>query len=195
MIFHRCPAVAGRDRPEPRRRAFLKRRKTMAKRAYMPQAQTVEWGTPQRFYRRMDTEFHFVLDAAATQENAKCSLFHSLARHNGLTSSWNYGGAVWCNPPYGLGLNKWVVKAYLEAQQMQFPVVMLLPVRSDTAWWHACVMRADEVRLIKGRLKFGGAKAGATFPSCIVVFRNRFDMKGRMCQDGETVPYFTSIER
>lgn len=31
-------------------------------------------------------------------------------------------------------------------------------------------MQASEIRLIRGRLRFGGASSGAPFPSAIVIF-------------------------
>lgn len=48
-------------------------------------------------------------------------------------------------------------------------VVGLLPNRSDTRWW-GDVMKATELRFIKGRVKFGGSKSGAPFPSVIAVW-------------------------
>jgi len=47
---------------------------------------------------------------------------------------------------------------------------MLIPSRTDTKYWHDYIMKADEIRFIKGRLKFGNAKNSAPFPSCVVVF-------------------------
>ncbi len=49
-------------------------------------------------------------------------------------------------------------------------VVCLIPSRTDTAWWHDYVMKADQIRFIRGRLKFGGAKYNAPFPNAVVVF-------------------------
>lgn len=49
-------------------------------------------------------------------------------------------------------------------------VVMLLPARTDTRWFHEYIYNKAETRFIKGRLKFGGKNA-APFPSMIVVFR------------------------
>lgn len=48
---------------------------------------------------------------------------------------------------------------------------MLLPARTDTRWFHEYIYNKAEVRFIKGRLKFGGNKNAAPFPSMIVVFR------------------------
>lgn len=49
-------------------------------------------------------------------------------------------------------------------------VVALLPARTDTRWWHDCVMKAKEIRFIKGRLRFDGHKHNAPFPSAVVVW-------------------------
>lgn len=59
--------------------------------------------------------------------------------------------------------------AYEEAQKGA-TVVCLLPARTDTSWWHEHVMKAREIRFVRGRLKFGDAKSGAPFPSAVVVF-------------------------
>lgn len=50
-------------------------------------------------------------------------------------------------------------------------VVMLLPARTDTKWFHEYICGKAEIRFIEGRLKFGGAENSAPFPSMIIVFR------------------------
>lgn len=35
---------------------------------------------------------------------------------DGLSQSWDRGGAVFCNPPYGREIGKWVQKAFEEAR-------------------------------------------------------------------------------
>ena len=74
------------------------------------------------------------------------------------------------NPPYGRKIGIWVKKAKDAARQGKATVVCLLPARTDTAWWHDYVMRANEIRLIRGRLKFGDGKGSAPFPSAVVIF-------------------------
>ena len=125
-----------------------------------------EWETPLRLFLLLDQEFHFILDPCATPENAKCQTFYT-KEQNGLALPWE--GAVFCNPPYGRGIGDWIRKAVLESQRGAV-VVCLTFVRSDTEWWHKWAMRADECRLIRGRLKFSG-QGSAPFPSCILVFR------------------------
>jgi site-specific DNA-methyltransferase (adenine-specific) len=74
------------------------------------------------------------------------------------------------NPPYGRQIKNWVKKAYLASLEGA-TVVCLVPARTDTYWWHTYVRRAQEIRFIRGRLKFGGCRNSAPFPSAIAVFR------------------------
>ena len=127
------------------------------------------WETPQEFFDRLDAEFYFGLDACATPDNAKCTLFFS-PEQNGLVQKWGGRGAVWCNPPYGRNVGRWVQKAS-ETAKAGDVVVMLLPARTDTAWFHDLIWQKAEVRFVRGRLKFGGCKNAAPFPSMVVVFR------------------------
>lgn len=75
----------------------------------------MDWCTPQDFFDRLNEEFGFVLDAAATDKTAKCTLYYT-PETDGLSQSWDRGGAVFCNPPYGREIGKWVKKAYEEAR-------------------------------------------------------------------------------
>ena len=124
------------------------------------------WATPQDTFDALDAEFGFKTDVCALSENAKCGHFYS-PEQDGLTQDWR--GACWMNPPYGREIGKWMRKAY-ESSLSGATVVCLVPARTDTAWWHDYVMRG-EVRFIRGRLKFGGSKNSAPFPSAVVVFR------------------------
>lgn len=129
-----------------------------------------EWETPAVLFRQLDQEFRFTLDACAHPGNYKVANFYGPADEwDGLAQPWT--GVVWCNPPYGRSIVKWVEKGYLAAKAGA-TVVMLLPSRTDTRWWHDYVMKASEIRFIRGRLKFGNAMNGAPFPSAIVVFRS-----------------------
>ena len=137
-------------------------------------SEKMDWCTPQAFFDRLDGEFHFVLDAAATKENAKCQRFFT-PDDDALAQSWNCGGAVFCNPPYGRAIGRWCKKAWEESREMRNPVVMLIPARTDTRYFHDYIYGKAEVRFVRGRLKFedekGNAKANAPFPSMVVVWR------------------------
>lgn len=124
------------------------------------------WSTPDDFFAELDKEFHFTLDVCATADNAKCDDYYTEAM-DGLSLKWD--GIVWCNPPYGRNINKWIKKA-VNAALGGATVVMLLPARTDTKWFHELVYRRAEIRFVRGRLKFGGSNNAAPFPSMICIF-------------------------
>ena len=124
------------------------------------------WATPQEFFDELDREFHFTLDVCAIHSNAKCERYYSPIE-NGLLQGWK--GVVWCNPPYGREIGKWVEKAYYSHLE-GVKVVMLLPARTDTKWFHDFIYHKAEIRFVKGRLKFGDSQNSAPFPSMVVVF-------------------------
>ena len=74
----------------------------------------MDWATPQAFFDALDAEFHFTLDPCASPGNAKCGKFYTIA-DNGLEQDWA-GETVFCNPPYGREIGKWVQKAFEEAR-------------------------------------------------------------------------------
>lgn len=128
-----------------------------------------KWATPQDFFDKLNDEFHFTLDAAASSDNAKCANYFT-EEQDGLVQSWG-GHTVWCNPPYCRKTGLWVKKAYEEHQRTGCTVVMLLPSRTDVRWFHDYILGKAEIRFIKGRLKFGGNKNSAPFPSIVVIYR------------------------
>ena len=132
-------------------------------------SETNEWSTPQDFYDKLNKEFKFTLDPCATKENAKCGTYYT-EEENGLMQDWG-GETVFCNPPYGRAIKDWVAKCYEEGQRRNTTVVMLIPARTDTKYFHEYIYyKAKEIRFIKGRLKFGDSKNSAPFPSMVVVF-------------------------
>jgi phage N-6-adenine-methyltransferase len=132
-----------------------------------------EWETPQDFFDRLNVEFQFDLDVCALPENAKCTKYFT-PEDDGLRQEWH--GTCWMNPPYGREIAKWIRKAYESAKQGA-TVVCLIPARVDTRWWHDYCMEAAEIRFVRGRLKFGGVKDNAPFPSAVVVFRKSDGLK------------------
>lgn len=128
----------------------------------------IEWATPQEVFDKLNEEFHFTLDPCALPSNAKCAKFYTPAE-DGLTQNWE-GETVFCNPPYGRQLGLWVRKCREESWKQKTKVVMLIPARTDTKWFHEHIYNKAEIRFIKGRLKFGGSKNSAPFPSMIVIF-------------------------
>lgn len=141
-----------------------------------------EWETPIDLFEALNSEFGFTIDAAATSENAKLPRYFTQS-DDGLSKSWK-GERVWCNPPYGREIGRWIEKAATCDADL---VVLLIPARTDTKAWHEFILNKAEVRFIRGRLKFtksGGGKESssvsvrtgrvsiyATFPSAIVIFK------------------------
>lgn len=127
-----------------------------------------EWSTPQDIYEKLDNEFHFNLDPCATIENHKCNTFFT-QNDNGLSKNWG-GYRAFVNPPYSQ-IKQWVKKCWEESTKPNTIVVMLIPARTDTRYFHEYINHRSEVRFIKGRLKFGDSNNSAPFPSMIVIFR------------------------
>jgi site-specific DNA-methyltransferase (adenine-specific) len=144
----------------------------------MPVAQSVEWRTPRVLFAELEAEFGaFDLDPAATRENALCPHFYT-KEQDGLRQPWF--GRVFCNPPYGGGLGRWIAKGIRSVLAGDCSlVVFLLPVRSDTSWFHSWLWnRYDhrpkahvQLRFIKGRLKFNGRNP-AVFPSMLAIIQS-----------------------
>lgn len=133
----------------------------------MRSSNTDNWPTPKDLFDNLDKEFHFTLDVCASKDNAKCPRYFDITI-DGLSQDWN-NEICWMNPPYGRSISYWVEKAYNTGLNGGL-VVALLPSRTDTRWFHDYVIKANEIRFIKGRLKFGNAKSCAPFPSLIAVF-------------------------
>jgi phage N-6-adenine-methyltransferase len=141
--------------------------------AYMPTSLTDNWSTPKDLFNQLHEMHEFDQDVAASSSNYLCDDWLGLdhideSKRDGLIAPWT--GHVWCNPPYGRGIKDWVLKA----SQHYDLVVMLLPARTDTKWFHEIVLPNADVEFVKGRLKFGGGQSPAPFPSMIV----RFDCCG-----------------
>lgn len=128
----------------------------------------MDWGTPQYLFDALDDEFAFTLDACANNFNHKCDSYYNKDQ-DALKQSWH--GVVWMNPPYGREIVDWMRKAKHEVDVGHAQtVVCLVPVRSDSKWWHNFAMKASEIRLLDQRLEFQGAGNKAPFPAAIIVF-------------------------
>ena len=126
-------------------------------------SKTYEWETPKDFFDKLNEKFSFTLDPCATENNAKCLKYYTI-KEDGLCQDWS-NEFVFMNPPYGRDISKWVKKL------SENKGVALLPARTDTSWFHNYIYNKAEVIFIKGRLKFGGGKNSAPFPSMIVIFK------------------------
>lgn len=130
------------------------------------------WQTPRSVFDPLNAEFKFTLDAAASASNHMLPRYcaaddDGAAIYDGLLLPWR-GERVWCNPPYGRGMDKWIAKLASGEAEL---AVGFIPARTDTKWFHNYVLDKAEIRFIKGRVKFVGATSCAPFPSMICVWR------------------------
>jgi phage N-6-adenine-methyltransferase len=137
------------------------------------------WPTPPAFFAKLDRRYHFTLDPCATPENAKCSIFFT-REQDGLKQDWGTH-RVFCNPPYGREIGKWARKCFESAQRGAL-VVLLVPARTDTRWYHDWVLGKADIKFIRGRLRFGRADTSAPFPSLVATYTpNRTAMACAHC--------------
>jgi hypothetical protein len=119
-------------------------------------SQRLDWKTPKHLYEVLDEEFHFDFDPCPPNPE-----------FDGLSVEWGQSNFV--NPPYGPQIPKWLKKGYEESLKGK-QVVFLIPSRTDTRYWHDYCMKANEIRFIKGRLKFDEHANSAPFPSALIIF-------------------------
>lgn len=137
-----------------------------------------DWETPQNFYDRLNAKYHFEWDLAASDDNAKCSCYFT-SDENSLEYDWGgLSGNLFLNPPYGRELKLWVRKAANTKLKAKQNLVMLIPARTDTSYWHDYIFNHAEIKFLRGRLKFevGGISGdSAPFPSALVIYKGDGD--------------------
>lgn len=141
------------------------------------------WRTPPEVFEPLHREFHFEWDMAASQEDHLTTRWYGPGGeyHDAISASWPEG-PKWINPPYSRALD-FVSRASQDHIHRLGPIVLLLPARTDTRWFHNYlwdrVMHRPrtrvEVRLLKGRIRFldqnNQRQNPAPFPSMVVVLR------------------------
>ena len=128
----------------------------------------MDWETPQWLYKILDDKFHFTLDPCSSDLNHKCEKYYT-EKENGLLQNWD-NDVTFVNCPYGNDIKNWVKKA----SESKGVVVMLIPARTDTRYWHDYIFnKASEVWFLKGRIKFETDRIplnSAPFPSAIIIY-------------------------
>ncbi len=115
------------------------------------------WATPRETFAALHREFHFTMDPCPLHGETAGPLFRPWTNER-----------VFVNPPYGKKIITWLNR-WVEAEL----AVFLLPVRTDTKWFHEIVLpMADEIRFARGRINFNDGPHNAPLPSMIVIFRN-----------------------
>lgn len=129
----------------------------------------MDWETPLDFYNKLNEIYNFTLDFCATKENAKCERYYT-KEQNALIQNPK-DEIIFCNPPYGKDIKLFVKKCF-ELSNDNI-IVMLIPARTDTKYFHEYILGKAKIVFIKGRLKFKVNSKGsgsAPFPSMYVVF-------------------------
>ena len=127
-----------------------------------------EWATPKDLFNDLNKKFSFTLDPCANDENHKCDKYYTI-KEDGLKQEWE-GECVFCNPPYGREIANWVKKCYEQHIKHNITVVMLLPARTDTSYFHNYIYHKSEIIFLRGRLHFSDGSNPAPFPSMIVIY-------------------------
>jgi site-specific DNA-methyltransferase (adenine-specific) len=134
----------------------------------MSSSERMDWPTPRDYFGKLHAEFDFTVDACASHDNA-CLPRYWTERDEGLMQSWA-GERVYMNPPYGRQLPRWIEKAWNEAGVADI-IVALIPARVDTDYWHRFIFGHAEIRFLRGRLRFKGARNVCPFPVAVVVWQ------------------------
>lgn len=133
-------------------------------------SKSMEYETPNEIFEPLRDEFDLQLDVCSSELNYKLKN-HFTKEHDGLSKNWDVN--FWMNPPFGRAIKKWVIKAHDESLKHNVTGVLILPVRSNTQWWHKYIIdRGAEVRFIKGEVKFVGHERGLWLPFAIVIFNS-----------------------
>jgi len=135
-------------------------------------SESEEYETPNEIFEPLKKEFSLKLDVCASSENHKLDTYFK-KEDDALTKDWHKHGNFWMNPPFSRHLKKWVQKAYEESQKGVVGV-SILPVRSNTLWWHKYIIDTKaEVRFLKGEIKFSHHKRGLWLPFAIVIWKQK----------------------
>lgn len=144
---------------------------------------SANWRTPEEIWGPLFTEFNPRLDLAADASASLCDFWLGPGALNPdalVFEDWAEvlcGKAGWLNPPFSrrekMPIAPWIERCY-RTQQAGGRVVSLIPARADTQWWHRWVMKARQIRLIEGRVRFirpsGEVGESAPFPSAVVIW-------------------------
>lgn len=141
-----------------------------------------DWETPQKLFNKLNQKYNFTWDLAASKQNAKCKNYFT-KEQDSLIQDWSkLKGNLYLNPPYGRHIQKWVEKAYYSSVSKEDgqSIILLLPSRTDTSYWHEYIFGKAKIYFLRGRLKFelnGESSQPAPFPSAIIEFcSNKLDL-------------------
>lgn len=99
-----------------------------------------DYKTPPELYEMALKYFgkeKFNLDTCCSDEHIPSKWYCKFGEIDGLATPWvDYS---WCNPPFN-ECKKWIEKAYNENKDRKLNIAMLLPVRTETKYWHDYIL-------------------------------------------------------
>lgn len=98
-----------------------------------------DYKTPPELYEKALKFFgieKFDCDVCCSEKNIPADNYFIESQSDGLTEEWKHYN--WCNPPFN-ECKKWIEKAYKEQRRGNM-TCMLLPVRTETKYWHECIL-------------------------------------------------------
>jgi hypothetical protein len=113
------------------------------------------WATPKIIYDEFMKQNYF----------DPCPLFSA---KNNLNELFDFE-KMFINPPYSDIFN-WVKFAIKHINYKTNKIIMLVPARTDTKWFHLALENGGKVTFIKGRLRFNDSNP-APFPSIYITFQ------------------------
>lgn len=114
-------------------------------------SESIEWFTPAWLFDALDAEFDLDVCSPGAEKTWVPAYNALTPQEDGLTSPWL--GKVWCNPPYGRGIDKWLNRCAEHASN-RGSVIALVPNRTDTAWFQEAAFNANAILFPAGRIKF-----------------------------------------
>ena len=114
-----------------------------------------EWRTPPELFKALDSQFRFIIDAAASADNRLCPVWCGSGApygEDGLSADWQNN--TFCNPGFS-NMLAWVEKAAMEAEKFPHCDHVLIGLCApSTKWWDLSAQTCSEIRLLSPRPQF-----------------------------------------
>ena len=117
-----------------------------------------EWRTPVELWTKLNAEFCFDIDVAASAHNALCPAFLVRA-DNALQCEWfQTCRSAFCNPGFSKG-EEWIRWAHRQTELVPGTVAVVIGLASiGSEWFKFAAQNAAEIRLLNPRVQFAPAR-------------------------------------
>lgn len=135
--------------------------------------------TPKSLFNELNAEFKFELDpctSTTAPNNLGTPHYFLYPQQDGLKEDWSKYKSAFVNPPFK-DAYKWIKKAKEESEK-GCNVVILLPSKTETRWWHEYALKADEIRFVKRRVTFEGYTTPFIIGIALIIFKAALEKVG-----------------